>query len=109
MKISDLNNTYIKLKDCFISTSSKAVQGVKIGDTTYSHIINPFTGSAINENDAVIVVSSSGALGDALSTSMMMNTVEEIKEIEASQNVKCIVINNKQVIYCNEGLELFRG
>ena len=109
VKISDLNNTYIKLQDCFVSTSSKAVQGVKIGDTTYSHIIDPFTGSAINENDAVIVVSSSGALGDALSTSMMMNTVEEIKEIEASQNVKCIVIKNKQVIYCNEGLELFRG
>ncbi|MBO4682918.1 MAG: FAD:protein FMN transferase [Bacilli bacterium] len=109
VKISDLNNTYIKLKDCFVSTSSKSVQGVKIGDVTYSHIINPINGSAINMNDAVIVVSSSGALGDALSTSMMMNTVEEIKSIETSQNVQCIVVKDKQVIYCNEGLELYRG
>lgn len=109
VKISDLNNTYIKLKDCFVSTSSKSVQGVKIGDITYSHIINPNNGSAINVNDAIIVVSSSGALGDALSTSMMMNTVDEIKEIEISQNVKTIVIRNKQVIYSHEGLELFHG
>ncbi|MBO4286079.1 MAG: FAD:protein FMN transferase [Bacilli bacterium] len=109
VKISDLNNTYIKLKDCVVSTSSKSVQGVKIGDVTYSHIINPINGSAINMNDAVIVVSSSGALGDALSTSMMMNTVEEIKSIETSQNVQCIVVKDKQVIYCNEGLELYRG
>ena len=109
VKISDLNNTYIKLKDCVVSTSSKAVQGVKIGDVTYSHIINPINGSAINMNDAVIVVSSSGALGDALSTSMMMSSVEEIKAIETSQKVKCIVVKNKQVIYCNEGLELYRG
>ena len=109
VKISDLDNTFIKLKDCFISTSSKSVQGVKIGDITYSHIVNPVDGSAINKNDAVIVVSSSGTLGDALSTSMMMNSVEEIKEIEKSQNVKTIVIKNKKVVYFNEGLELFHG
>ena len=109
VKITDLNDAYIKLKDCVISTSSKAVQGVKIGDVTYSHIVNPITGQAINENDAVIVVSDSGALGDALSTSMMMNTVEEIKAIEQEQNVKCIVIKNKQVTYCNEGLEITHG
>ena len=109
VKISDLDNTFIKLKDCFISTSSKSVQGVKIGDITYSHIINPVDGSAINKNDAVIVVSSSGTLGDALSTSMMMNSVEEIKEIEKNQNVKTIVIKDKKVIYCNEGLNLFHG
>lgn len=109
VKITDLNNTYIKLKDCVISTSSKSVQGVKIGDITYSHIVNPVNGMAINENDAVIVVSSSGALGDALSTSMMMNTVDEIKAIETAQDVKCVVVKNKTVVYCNEGLELYHG
>ena len=109
VKISDLSNSYLKLKDCVISTSSKSVQGVTIDGVTYSHIINPIGGSAINNNDAVIVVSSKGYLGDALSTSMMMNTVDEIKEIEASQNVKCIVIKNKKVIYQNEGLEIYHG
>ncbi len=99
---------YLKLKNCFVSTSSVSVQGVQIaeGGPIYSHIINPITGSAINEHDAVIVVSSNGALGDALSTSMMMNTVEEIKEIENAQDVKCIVFDNHQVTYCNNDLEI---
>ena len=109
IKINDLSDAYIKLKDCVISTSSKSVQGVKIDDITYSHIVNPITGQAINENDAVIVVSDSGTLGDALSTSMMMNTVDEIKEIEKTQNVKCIVIKEKKMIYCNSGLEVTHG
>lgn len=104
--LSDLNKAYLKLKNCFVSTSSKSVQGVKIGDITYSHIINPTNGSAINENDAVIVISDKGYLGDALSTSMMMNTVEEIKVIEQAQNVKVIVIKNNAVIYSNPNIEV---
>lgn len=104
--LNDVDNAYLKLKNCFITTSSKSVQGVKIGDITYSHIINPINGSAINENDAVIVISDKGYLGDALSTSMMMNTVEEIKEIEQAQNIKTIVIKNNEIIYKNEGIEV---
>lgn len=105
--ISDLTNSYLKLKNCFVSTSSKSVQGVTIGDVTYSHIVNPVTGSAINLNDAVIVVSEKGYLGDALSTSMMMNTVEEIQAIETEQNVKTIVIRDGAAIYVNEGLTIY--
>ena len=105
--ISDLANAYLKLKDCFISTSSKSVQGVTIDGVTYSHIINPLTGSAINENDAVIVVSNSGYLSDALSTSMMMNTVEEIQQIEDEFNVKTIVIKNGQKIHSHKDLKIY--
>ena len=104
--LKDLNNAYLKLKNCFISTSSISEQGVKIGDVTYSHIINPNTGSAINENDAVIVISDNGALGDALSTSMMNNTIDEIKAIETQYNVQTIVIKNNEVIYQNPGIEV---
>ena len=104
--LKDLNNAYLKLKNCFISTSSISEQGVKIGDITYSHIINPNTGSAINENDAVIVISDNGALGDALSTSMMNNTVDEITAIETQYNVQTIVIKNNKVIYKNSGIEV---
>ena len=103
-----LANSYLKLKNCVVSTSSIAEQGVKITEEgpTYSHIINPIIGSAINTQDAVIVISSNASKGDALSTSLMMNTVEEIKAIEASQEIKCIVIKNKEVIYCNSSLEV---
>ena len=105
--IADLPSSYLKLKNCFISTSSKAVQGVTIDGVKYSHIVNPTTGSAINLNDAVIVVSSKGYLGDALSTSMMMNTIEEIQDIETSLGVKTIVIRNGQKVYSHPDLRIY--
>ena len=61
--------------------------------------ILPSNGSAININDAVIVVTQSGYLGDALSTSMMNNTIEEIELLESTLNIKTIVIKNKAIIH----------
>ena len=105
--LKDLNNSYLKLKNCFVSSSSISEQGVEINNVTYSHIINPVTGSAVNENDAVIVVSDYGYYGDAMSTSLMMNTIDEIKAIEKEHNIKTIVIKNNAIAYCNEGLEVY--
>ena len=105
--IKDLSNSYLKLKNCFVSSSSISEQGVVIDNVKYSHIVNPLTGSVVNENDAVIVVSDKGYYGDAMSTSLMMNTIDEIKTLEAEHNFKAIVIKNNQIAYCNEGLEVF--
>lgn len=105
--LRDVPGVNFKAKECVISSSGNDVQGVKIGNTMYSHIINPNTGSAIMDNDAVIVITdrSTGYLGDALSTSMMMNSVEEIKEIEKAVNAKTIVVKNKQIIYSHPDIE----
>lgn len=110
IRINDLNNTSIKLKNSTISTSSTSIQGVKLDDgNIYSHIVNPTSGSAINNYDAVIVISSLGYLGDALSTSMMMNSVEEIKNIENNQGVYALIIKDKNIVYCNENINLIYG
>ena len=105
--LNDLPNSYIKVKNCFVSTSSKSVQGVTIDGVTYSHIVNPSTGSALNLNDAVIVISDKGYLGDALSTSMMMNTIEEIQAIEEAQNVQTIVVRNGLLAYKNPNITIY--
>ena len=99
--------TKFKAQNCVISSSGNDIQGVEISGTTYSHIINPTNGSAIMENDAVIVITSAGDgyLGDALSTSMMMNTVEEIKEIEKEVGAKTIVVKNKQIVYSHPDIK----
>ena len=106
VKISDLDNAYLSLKNCFISTSSFSRQNVEIDGKNYSHIINPKTGSALNENDTVIVVSNSGYLGDILSTDFINESLDSIKEFEVQFDVKTIVIKNKQIIYQNESLEV---
>jgi len=105
--IKDVPNAYFKLNNCFVSASGISEQGVTISGVTYSHIINPVTGSAINENDAVVIVTNEGYYGDALSTSLMMNTVDEIKQIEKTYNIKTIVVKNHKVTYCNEGLTVY--
>lgn len=104
--ISDVSGAYIKAKNCFVSTSSISRQGVTIEDITYSHIINPFDGSAINPHDAVLVLSDKGYIGDALSTSFMLSSVEEIKQVEISQNVKSVVIEKEKVVYCHPDIEV---
>ena len=105
--IKDLEGVYLKLKNCFVSCSGKSEQSVTIDGVTYSHIINPVTGSAVTLNDAVIVVSDSGYLGDALSTSMMMNTIEEIQEIEETVGVKTIVIRKGKKVYSHKDLKIY--
>lgn len=107
IKVKDLKDTYFTAHNCFISTSGSAEQGVEINGVTYSHIVNPFTGSVVPMNDTVIVLSEYGYHGDALSTSMVFNTVEEIKEIEKERNVQAIVIKNHEIIYKNEQIHLF--
>ncbi len=99
-------NSYIKLKDCFVGASGTIEQGVTIDGVTYSHIVNPFTGSTINNYDATFVVGNSGALTDALSTSFMMMSVEEIKEMEEQYNVSAIVYKDNNVVYKNDNLKV---
>ncbi len=103
----DVDNAYIKVKNCFVSTSSKSTQKVTIDNVTYSHIVNPKTGDALNENDAVIVISDEGWYGDVMSTSLMMNTVDEIKQIEKQFGIKTIVVKDKTIIYHHEEIEVF--
>ena len=106
IKVSNLDNTYLNLKNCFISTSSYDRQVVEIDGVNYSHIINPKTGSAINENDAVIVISNKGYLGDILSTAFINESIDSIKELEKHFEVKTIVIKDKTMVYKNEGIEV---
>jgi len=105
--LSDIDNAYLKLSNCFVSTSGVSTQGVKIDNQIYSHIVNPYTGSAINNYDTVIVISSSGYLGDAISTSFMLSSIDEIKQVEQAQNVKAIAIKDKNIVYKNESLEVY--
>lgn len=105
--IKDIPNAYLKLKNCFVSTSANSVQGVTIDGVKYSHIVDPITGSAINKHDTVIVVSDKGYYSDAMSTSFMMSKVEDIIKREEMSNIQTIVIENNKIVYCNENLKIY--
>jgi thiamine biosynthesis lipoprotein len=109
IQISNLQNSYLSLKNCVISTSSMSRQMVVIDGKKYSHIINPNDGSAINKNDAVIVISNDGYLGDILSTDFVNEEINKIKEFEQKFSVKTIVIRDNKVVYKHKNLEVLRG
>lgn len=109
VKISNLDNAYLMLKNCVVSTSSFERQKVEIDGKVYSHIINPNNGSAENEHDAVIVISEKGYLGDVLSTDFINESVDSIKSLEEFYNVKTIVIKDKKIVYKTSGLEVIEN
>ena len=94
----------IKAKNTFIGASGSSEQGVKIDGVTYSHIINPFTGSAVNKYDFVLVKGDNGALVDVLTTSFIMMELDDIKTIEKECNVQTIIYNNKELIYKSDNI-----
>lgn len=103
-------NKSIRCKNSFVSTSGITEQNTTIDGVTYSHIINPESGSAASLYDEVIVISKAvygnGYLGDVLSTSFMMSSLDEIKEAETKFEVKAIVIKDSSILYQNEGIEI---
>lgn len=108
----NIPGAYFYANNCFISTSSviygdnEESQSITIDGVTYSHIINPVTGSATPINDTVIVISDKGYIGDAFSTSLMNNTIDEIKDIEQQCNIKTIVINDNKIEYFHSDLKV---
>lgn len=107
IKIKNLGETYLKVKNTCVSTSSVSEQYKVIDNIRYSHIINPENGDARPINEAVILLSDEGAIGDALSTSMMLMSVPEVISIENEYHVKAIVIRDRKVEYVNKDIELF--
>lgn len=108
VSLSELPGKSIRVKNTTISTSGVSEQSVTIEGKKYSHIINPLNGSAEAVfYDAVIVLTESSYLGDALSTAMMNSTTDEIKELETTYNAKVITIKNQQIVYKNEGIILY--
>ena len=110
VKLKDLKDTYLYLKDSYVSTSGISEQKTTIDGVNYSHIINPKTGSAVSLYDTIIVVANgdygNGALGDVLATSFMMSDLEEIKQSEKENGVNVIVIKDDKILYKSESIEL---
>lgn len=105
IKIKELNGKAFYAHDCFVSTSGTLKQGITIDGKRYSHIVHSKTGLALTNWDEVIVLSNNGTYGDAFSTSMMFNTIEEITSLEEKLNLKTIIIKDKKIVYYHNGIK----
>lgn len=107
-----VNENRLRLYNSFISTSGISEQKAVVDGVTYSHIINPVTGSAkVGNYDQITVITpdvwNKGALGDALSTSLMMGDENDIKEAETNFEVKVIAIKGGNIVYKSDGVTLY--
>ncbi len=97
---------YIQTKNCFLGASGVSEQGVEIDGITYSHIVNPFNGSVINNYDFTLVLANNGALSDVLATTFMMLDISDIQKIEQEQNVSVLIYKEKKQIYKSANIEV---
>ncbi|MCR5078849.1 MAG: FAD:protein FMN transferase [Bacilli bacterium] len=106
VELEDLPGKYVYCKDESISTSSYKKQLYEVNGKKYSHIVNPFTGSAEVNLQAAIVKGSDPAVCDALSTAIYLEGVGSISKYEKEFGVKVIAVKDESVVYCSDGFEI---
>lgn len=72
VSFSDYPTAYFKTSSTSIGTSSVSEQGMVIDGVTYSHIVNPFTGSAKADYVMVSIKGDDPGVDDVLSTVFML-------------------------------------
>lgn len=100
---NDIEGKCFYAKNTFIGTSGTTERGVTIDGVTYSHIVNPITGSVINNYDMAYVIANNGALADALSTTFMISTVDEVKSLVDKFGAQALLYNDGEIVYKTEG------
>lgn len=101
----DIKNAYYETQNEIITVSSIFRQGVEIDNKKFSHIINPFDGSAQTKYDMVFIASKTdAALADVLTTAFSYMELKDIKELEKEYELKVLLYNDDKIIYQSEGL-----
>ena len=93
--IKDKTDTYFKLKNCGLATSSISEQRYDINGITYSHIVNPKTGSAIAAHQTCIIrgpIDSNTEL-DAYATAFMNMSNDKIKAFVEDNGLGTMIID----------------
>ncbi len=71
------------LTNAVISTSGPAFQFLEIDGKRYSHVVDPRTGMGLTSNTQATVISSNGALADALSTALTILRADQATRVLA--------------------------
>jgi len=105
--IESLPNTFLKLKNIKISTSSILRGYIEFEGKKYSHIVNPLDGYAVSKWDTVFAVGNDGCYLDAATTIGMMTDLKDFPSLESNFNCKMIAIKDSNVVYKNGDLTLY--
>lgn len=96
--VADKADCNLKMKNCGLATSAISEQKYVINGNTYSHIIDPKTGSALAKRTAVLSAGARDMNGrlDAYATAMMNMSDDEIDNFVSTHNIGAMVINGSE-------------
>ncbi len=98
----------VKVNDKFVVTSGNYIRCADIDSVRYHHIIDAKTGYPVwNELNSVTIISDSGFVADALSTSCYIIGYEESKKLLEKYDVYAVFATNENKVFYSKELENF--
>lgn len=96
----------LSLSDKFIITSGSYIRFCDIDEVRYHHIIDAKTGYPVqNKLTGVTIVTDSGFVGDALSTSCFLLGLDEGRKLAEKYDAEAVFVTNDNKVYYSRGLE----
>lgn len=97
-------NWTLPLASRAMATSGPAYRGFEFGSRSYSHLIDPRTGSPVEHTVSVSVIADLAADADALATAMSVLSVDEsVALAESLPNVECLIITRDGQAHASQG------
>ena len=80
------------LKNGGVSTSGDEFQGFDVGGVRYSHIVDPRTGQALRNSQAVAVLAKTAMEADAIATAVSVGGQDTARLLEAKRDVQIVIV-----------------
>ena len=91
-----LMSEVLPLKHVSVATSGKTYQSVELGGKSYSHVIDPRTGMALQHARSATAIAADGTLADWLATAATVMSMQEIEKLLVKlPNVRLLVFENQ--------------
>ncbi len=78
---TSISDRMLPVKNCSIASSGKTYQQVRIGNQTYSHVLDPRTGMALTHGRSATAIASDGTLADWIATAATIMPIQEIEKL----------------------------
>ncbi len=90
-----LMSEILPLKQVSVATSGKTYQSVELDGKSYSHVMDPRTGMALQHARSATAIAGDGALADWLATAATVMNMQEIEKLLVKlPNVRLLVFEN---------------
>lgn len=99
--------TIVKGKNISVITSGSYERNYTYNGVTYSHIIDPDTLYPASSMKSVTVITKDSALGDALSTTLFLMSVEDGQKFIKNYDAEAIWVTNSDEVIRSEGFNAY--